>query len=147
MVLRDGITLSKKHQRKFNVFPYFFRPALNHFYFLKNDYGFLKPKLDTWKNEGSLEFESKGISITIQFATTHWISVCFTKKNIPGRLYETDLFRKLDISFEENLIKVNWQPYDQGRKKEYHEIEKDIEKCFEYLSSIMQDNLKGKRKS
>src|SRR5574339_460745 len=103
MSLREGITLSKKHQRSFGVFPYFFKHGLNYFYFLTDECGFLKPKLDTWKNEGLVEFLSKDIRILVQYESPGWVSVCFQKIDIPGRVYERGLFKILDIPLDEAL--------------------------------------------
>ncbi|MBC7879288.1 MAG: hypothetical protein H7Y59_19130 [Anaerolineales bacterium] len=140
MLLRDNITLSKKHQKSFRVFPYFFRPVLNHFYFLKDDCGFLKPKLDTWKNEGAVEFKSKDIRILIEHMSPNWIGVCFQKINVPGRVYEHRLFEILGIAYDVNLAKVNQSKHYQETEKEIQEIEKAIEKPVEYLSNIIKDN-------
>lgn len=140
MLLRDGITLSKKHQKSFRVFPYFFRPVLNHFYFLKDDCGFLKPKLDTWKNEGVVEFKSKDIRILIEYVSPNWIGICFQKTNVPGKVYEHKLFEILDIAYDVNLAKVSQIEHHQETEKEIQEMEKSIEKPVEYLSNVIKDN-------
>lgn len=140
MLLRDGITLSKKHQTCFQVFPYFFRPVLSHFYFLKDGCGFLKPKLDTWKNEGVVEFRSKDIRILVEYMSPNWIGVCFQKINVPGKVYEHRLFEVLGIAYDVNLAKVSQETHYQETEKEIQEMEKAIEKPVEYLSNIIKDN-------
>lgn len=140
MLLRDDITLSKKHQKSFRVFPYFFRPVLNHFYFLKDECGFLKPTLDTWKNEGVVEFKSKDIRILVEYETPNWVNVCFQKINAPGRIYERRLFEILGIPFDVDLAKVIQSKNHQEAEKEIHEMEYAIEKAVEYLSNIIKYN-------
>jgi hypothetical protein len=104
MSLREGITLSQKHQKSFEVFPYFFTHALNYFYFLTDECGFRKPKLDTWKNEGVVEFPSKEIRVLVQYESPGWVNVCFQKIGIPGRIYEQRLFEMLDIPFDAHFL-------------------------------------------
>jgi len=140
MLLRDDIILSKKHQRSFRVFPYFFRPVLNHFYFLTDDCGFLKPKLDTWRNEGLVEFPSKDIRILVEYMSPNWIGVCFRKINVPDRVYEHQLFETLGIAYDMNLAKVNQSTHFQETEKEIQEMEKAIEVPVIYLSNIIRDN-------
>ena len=140
MLLRNGITLSKKHQNSFRVFPYFFRPVLNHFYFLKDDFGFLKPNIDTWKNEGVVEFTSEDIRILVEYISPNWIGICFQKTNVPGGMYEHRLFEILGISYNVNLAKVIPSKYYQAAAKEIQEMEKAIEKTVKYLSSLIKDN-------
>ena len=140
MILRDDITLSKKHQHSFRVFPYFFRPVLNHFYFLKDDCGFLKPKLDTWKNEAVVEFRSKDVRILVEYMSPNWIGVCFQKINVPGRIYERRLFEVLDIPYDAELAKVSQSQHYQEIEKEIQEMEKAIEKPVGYLSNVIKAN-------
>ncbi len=140
MQLRDHITLSKKHQNSFRVFPYFFRPVLNHFYFLKDDCGFLKPKLDTWKNEGVVEFRSKDIRILVEYMSPNWLGICFQKINVPGGIYEHRLFKILGIAYDAELAEVSQSEHYQETEKEIQELEKAIEKPVEYLSNIIKDN-------
>jgi len=127
MFLRGDITLSKKHQKSFEVFPYFFRHALNHFYFLTDECGFLKPKLDTWKNEGAVEFVSKDIRILVQYESPGWVNVGFQKIDVPGTIYERRLFQTLDIPFDENLLRPSQKEYSPEAEKQIQEIESDIE--------------------
>ena len=140
MLLRDDITLSKKHEKSFRVFPYFFRPVLNHFYFLKDDCGFLKPKLDIWKNEGVVEFRSKDIRILVEYMSPNWIGICFQKINVPGRIYEHKLFEILGIVYDANFAKVSQSTHYQEIEKEIQEMEKAIAKPVEYLSNIIKNN-------
>jgi hypothetical protein len=140
MMLRDGITLSKKHQKSFRVFPYFFKHALNYFYFLRDEFGFLKPKLDTWKNEGMVEFVSRDIRIVVQYESPGWVTVCFQKIGFPGRIYERSLFDLLGIPFDANLLRPSQKKYSQEAEKQIQEIESDIERTAKYLSLIISDN-------
>ena len=140
MELRKGISLSKKHQKNFQVFPYFFRHALNYFYFLTDECGFLKPKLDTWKNEGMVEFVSTDIRILVQYESPGWVTVCFQKIGIPGQVYEHGLFNLLDIPFDVSLRRPSQKKYSQEAEKQMQEIESDIERTTKYLSLIISDN-------
>ena len=140
MSLRNDITLSKKHQNSFSVFPYFFRPALNHFYFLKDDCGFLKPKLDTWRNEAVVEFKSKDIRILIEYIYPNWIGVCFQKINVPGKVYEHRLFETLNIEYDVNSAKINYGKHHQETEKELPELEDAVEKTVIYISNIIKHN-------
>jgi hypothetical protein len=140
MSLREGITLSKKHQKQFGVFPYFFKHALNQFYFLTEECGFLKPKLDTWKNEGLVEFLSKDIRVIVQYESPGWVTVCFQRIGIPGRVYERNLFGILNIPFDEALLRPSHKKYSPEPERQIQEIESDIERTIQYLSSIIWDN-------
>jgi len=141
MSLREVITLSKKQQKSFEVFPYFFKHALNHFYFLTDECGFLKPKLDTWKNEGVVEFPSKEITVLVQYESPGWVNVCFQKIGIPGRIYEQMLFEMLDIPFEAHSLKNRQEEnYSQEAEKQIQEIESDVERTIRYVSRIILDN-------
>ena len=140
MFLREDITLSKKHQKSFEVFPYFFRHALNYFYFLTNECGFLKPKLDTWRNEGLVEFVSKDIRVLVQYESPGWVNVGFQKIDLPGTIYERRLFQTLDIPFDENLLRPSQKKYSREAEKQIQEMESDIERTTKHLSSILSDN-------
>ena len=140
MSLREGITLSKKHQRRFEVFPYFFKHSLNHFYFLTEEYKFLKPKLDTWKNEGLVEFLSKDIRVVVQYESPGWVMVCFQKIGIPRNVCERELFRILDIPFDETLLRPNHKKYSQEPERQIQEIESDIVRTIQYVSHLIWDN-------
>jgi hypothetical protein len=140
MSLREGITLSKKHQKNFGVFPYFFKHALNDFYFLTDECGFLKPKLDIWKNEGAVEFTSKETSILVQYESPGWVNVCFQKTGIPGKIYEYRLFEILGIPFDLNLLKPRQKKYSPEAEQQIREIESDIERITQYVSRIIWDN-------
>lgn len=140
MVLREGITLSKKHQRSFQVFPYFFSYALNYFYFLTDECGFLKPKLDTWKNEGTVEFVSRDVIILVQYESPGSVMVCFQKIGLPGRIYERSLFRRLGIPFDASLLSPSQKKYSQEAEKQIQEIESDVERTTRYLSLIIWEN-------
>jgi hypothetical protein len=140
MVLREGITLSKKHQKSFQVFPSFFGHALNYFYFLTDECGFRKPKLDTWKNEGMIEFLSKDIRIVVQYEFPSWVMVSFQKIGLPERIYESTLFDRLEIPFDENLLKPGQEKYSEEPKKQIQEIKDDIERTIKYISLIIADN-------
>jgi hypothetical protein len=140
MSLREGITLSKKYQKSFDVFPYFFKHALNHFYFLTDECGFLKPKLDTWKNEGLVEFLSKDIRVVVQYESPDRVSVCFQKVGLPGRVCERGLFGVLDISFDEAFLRPSHKTYSPEAAQQIREIESDIERTIQYVSSIIWDN-------
>jgi hypothetical protein len=140
MPLSEGITLSKKHQKSFDVFPYFFKHALNHFYFLTEECGFLKPKLDTWKDEGLVKFLSKDVRIVVQYESPGRVYVCFQKIDIPGRVYERGLFGILDIPFDEALLRPSYKKYSPEPEKQIQEIESDIEQTVQYVSHIIWDN-------
>jgi len=140
MSLREGITLSKKHQKSFDVFPYFFKHALNHFYFLTDECGFLKPKLDTWKNAGLVEFLSKDLRVVVQYESPGWVNVCFQKIDIPGKVYERRLFEILHIPIDEALLKPSHKEYSQEPEKQTREIESDIEQIILYVSHTIWNN-------
>ena len=140
MSLREGITISKKHQRSFEVFPYFFKHALNHFYFLTEECKFLKPKLDTWKNEGLVEFLSKDIRVVVQNESPGWVMVCFQILGIPSSICERELFGILDIPFDETLLRPSHKKYSQEPQKQIQEIESDIVRTIQYVGSIVWDN-------
>ena len=140
MPLYEDITLSKKHQRHFDVFPYFFSHALNYFYFLTNECRFRKPKLDTWRNEGLVKFISKELRILVQYESPGWVMVCFEKIGIPVRIYEQGLFQTLDIPFDANQLRRTQNEYPKEAEMQIQAIEKDIERTTKYLSRIISDN-------
>ena len=140
MTLRDGITLSKKHQKSFQVFPYFFSHVLNDFYFLTDECGFLKPKLETWKNEGMVEFVSGDLRVLVQYESPGGVTICFQKIGVPGRIYEQRLFEILGIAFDADLLRPNQHKYSQEAEKQIEEIEKDIAKATKHLSRIISDH-------
>ena len=140
MFLREGINLSQKNLKSFEVFPYFFKHALNYFYFLTDECGFLKPKLDTWKNEGAVEFTSKDIRVLVQYESPGWVNVSFHKFGIPGRIYERRLFEILDIQYDETLLSPSQNKYSNEEEKQILELEKDIERTTQYLGRLIREN-------
>jgi hypothetical protein len=106
MELKSYITLSKKHQRELRSFPYFFIPALNEFYFLRDDYGFRKPELDTWKNEANLIFTSKTLKILIEYEAPNWIDVKLKKIDQRGYVYWSYLVEELSLPSKVGLMKI-----------------------------------------
>ncbi len=141
MSLHARITLSKKHQRHFAVFPCFFTHALNHFYFLTEECGFRKPRLDTWKDEGIVEFLSKDIRVCIQYEYPAWVTVCLERIGVPKRVYERDLFDALEIPFDESSLRPSHEAYSPDPERQRQEIESDIERTVHYLSMLIRDNL------
>lgn len=140
MSLREGITLSKKHQRRFDGFPYFFKHALNYFYFLAEECGFLKPKLDTWKNEGLVEFLSKDLRVVIRYESPGWVMVCFQLIGTARTICERELFGILEIPFDEALLRPSHKKYSQEPEKQIQEIENDIVRTIQYVSHIIWEN-------
>jgi hypothetical protein len=133
MKLQRDITLSIKHQKTLRVFPYFFIPTLNNFYFLKTDQGFLKPKLETWKHEGYVKFISKEIEVVIEYDFTSWVGVCFKKTSDPWSIYLDDLFEKMDIPFNENVLKIQ-------ENKDIEIIEAQIDCALQHASRVIKDH-------
>src|SRR5687767_4546948 len=101
MELKSHIKLSKKHQKKLSVFPYFFIPALNEFYFLRDDFGFRKPELATWKNEANLIFMSKTLRVNIQYEYPNWIDLTFRKHDSRDYIYWRILLEELNFHLNE----------------------------------------------
>ena len=107
MKLHKNITLSLKHGKSLRVFPYFFIPALNNFYFLKTELGFFKPVLETWKHEGYVKFASRDMEVIIEFDFASWIGICFRKPNSHQKIYLEDLLKRLDIPFDVDISRIS----------------------------------------
>ena len=133
MELKEHITLSQKHQQSFRVFPSFFTSALNALYFLRDEYGFRKPELSTWKNEANLVFSSNYFEITIEYESPNWIEISFRKTEVPGKIYLDQLLEKLEIHYEKDFL---------GRIEggDQSEIEQRITICLEKAGNIIRDN-------
>jgi len=135
MELRNDIVLSKGHQKTLMVFPYFFIPALNEFYFLKDEFGFKKPKLATWKNEANLTFESKDIEIVVAFEAPNWIEIVFKKNGSSGRIYLHRLFKKLGIPIDKDYLTIQ-------ESKDLNLIQDQITERFQLARKIIKINWK-----
>ncbi|MCI0549525.1 MAG: hypothetical protein L0287_01075 [Anaerolineae bacterium] len=133
MELKSHIKLSKKHQKKLSVFPYFFIPALNEFYFLRDDFGFRKPELDTWKNEANLIFISKTLRVIIEYEYPNWIDVKFRKHDIRGYIYWRILLEELNFPLDEGLLTIQEQ-------NNLNIIEVQIAARFKDIGTILKDN-------
>jgi len=135
MELRSHITLSKVHQKTLQVFPYFFIPALNEFYFLRDEYGFKKPDLAAWKNEANLTFESKNIEITVAFETPNWIEIIFKRSGDLGRIYSTALCKKIDVPLDKDFLIVR-------ERNDLRVVQEQIEECLQQASVVLKANWK-----
>jgi hypothetical protein len=107
---------------------------------LTDECGFLKPKLDTWKNEGVVEFVSSDTRVLVQYESPGWVNVCFQKIDVPGRIYEHRLFEILNIPFDANLLRPSQKKYSQEAEKQIQGLESDIERTTKYISLIISDN-------
>ena len=136
MQLKDHISLSKKHQKTFQVFPVFFTVSLNEFYFLKDDFGFRKPELSTWRNEATLKFKSDLFDISIQYEAPNWVEISFRKPDISGYLYLERLLEKLNIPFREDLLRIQ-------KDKDIDEIQHQMTLCFQEASTLIKTNWKS----
>ena len=83
MKLKDSITLSKKHKKAFDIFPFFFIPSLNTLYKLNTEKGFTKPKLSTWRDEALIEFTKKENRVLIQYLWLNFVEIRIGKKGQP----------------------------------------------------------------
>ena len=135
MELKDHITLSQKSQKSFRVFPSFFTSALNALYFLRDEYGFRKPELSTWKNEANLVFSSNQIKVTVEYESPHWIEISFRKTDVPGKIYLGQLLKKLGINYEKGLL-------GSMGNGDLMEVEQRISACLEKVGDVIRDNWK-----
>lgn len=135
MELRSHITLSKAHQKTLQIFPYFFIPALNEFYFLKDDLGFKKPDLTTWKNEANLTFESNNIEITVAFETPNLIEIIFKRLGVPGRIYSTALFKKINVPVDKDFLTVQ-------ERNDLSLVQEQIAESLQQASTVLKANWK-----
>lgn len=133
MDLSKEIKLSQKHQKIFRVFPWFFTPTLNEFYFLTTEYGFKKPQLGVWRDEALVEFIKDDIGIIVEYGWPNFIGIYFKKASVPGKIYISRLFQKLDRAFDKNLLKLQ-----QSQDKQ--EIEDEITSRLQTLSTIVEKN-------
>lgn len=133
MELHRDITLSIKHKKSLQVFPYFFIPALNNFYFLRTDLGFLKPVLETWKHEGYVKFISREIEVMIEFDSPAWIGICFGKSQTRRRIYLDDLLEKLDTPFDTTILKIQ-------KTEDLENLESQINASFQKSSGFIKDH-------
>jgi len=130
MELYRDITLSIKHNKSLRVFPYFFIPALNNFYFLKTDLGFLKPVLETWKHEGYVKFMSREMEVMIEFDSPAWIGICLGKSQTRRKIYLDDLLEKLDIPFDTTILKIR-------KTDDLENLESQINAGFQKSSGVI----------
>ena len=135
MELKSHIKLSKKHQKKLSVFPYFFIPALNEFYFLRDDFGFRKPELATWKNEANLIFMSKTLRVNIQYESPNWIDLTFRKHDSRDYIYWRILLEELNFPLNEGLLTIQEQ-------NNLNIIQVQIEARFKDIGTILKANWK-----
>lgn len=135
MELKDHITLSQKNQKNFRVFPSFFISALNALYFLRDEYGFRKPELSTWKNEANLIFSTNRLKITVEYESPNWIEISFRRTDILGKIYLDQLLEKLNVRYEKGFL----GSLGNGGLTE---IEQRISVCLEEAGNIIRDNWK-----
>jgi hypothetical protein len=133
MELHRDITLSIKHQKQLRVFPYFFIPALNNFYFLRTDLGFFKPVLETWKHEGYVKFRSSEIEINIEFDSPAWIGICLGKPKSRRKIYLNELLEKLDIPFGETILTIQ-------KTDDLEILESQINASFQKSREVIKNN-------
>jgi hypothetical protein len=135
MKLKEHIVLSQKHQKSFQVFRSFFTSALNALYFLRDEYGFRKPELSTWRNEANLVFSSEQFKVTVEYESPNWIEISFRRVDIPGKIYLEQLLEKLNIHHEKHLL-------GSLGSDDLMDIEQRMMVCLEKAGNILRDNWK-----
>lgn len=133
MPLPEEISLTKRQQKIFGVFPHFFETALNNFYFLTDQHGFHKPEIATWKNEGQVKYKSEDFEVIIEYESPDWVEVTFRISDRPGWLSLRNLVTTLGLRNH---------PDKPGSDQDFtsHESEDKLTKAIQSLSTILQEN-------